>query len=297
MKVVEAQKEVIKELLKNARSPETVTPETVYQIGNEVNRNIVSSMVEKIMLPGSSIEGYENLVELYNKSKSGKACLLLVEHYSNFDIPATYRLLEKQDSLGKEIADSIIAIAGMKLSVDSPMVRAFTEAYTRIVIYPSRTLKQFEGTPKFDEEKKLSNNINRSALHAMIRAKHSGHIILVFPAGTRYREGDPSTKRGLPEIDSYLKSFDHVAFVGIAGNLLKVSDSMENDEINPDIMVLQASPVYSAKEFRTKARESAAGDDLKQAAADSVMKTLEDLHEQAQTIRRTRLADLKQHLG
>ncbi|AFG36773.1 1-acyl-sn-glycerol-3-phosphate acyltransferase [Spirochaeta africana] len=291
-RVVEAQKELIEQLLKNASSGESITPDTVYQIGNEVNRKLVGGLIEKIMLPGSEIMGYEHLEELHNRSKAGESCLLLVEHYSNFDIPAIFRLLERRGETGTAIADSIIAIAGMKLTVENPVVRAFTEAYTRIVIYPSRSLKQYEGTPNWDEEKQLSNNINRAALHAMIRAKHNGHIILVFPSGTRYREGEPATKRGLPEMDSYLKSFDHVAFLGIAGNLLKVTDTMHHDEVTPDVMILNASPVQSAKGFRTAARENATAEDLKQATADAVMQQLDDLHQQAQAVRRERLASL-----
>lgn len=286
--------QLIEQLLKNAKSEEAITPETVYQIGNDTNRELVGSLIEKLLLPGSSIKGYEHLQELHQRSKAGESCLLLVEHYSNFDIPAIYRLLEREGDEGKQIADSIISIAGMKLSIENPMVRAFTEAYTRIVIYPSRSLKSIENTPKYDEEKLLSSKINRAALHAMIRAKHNGHMVLVFPAGTRYRPGDPSTKRGLPEIDSYLKSFDHVLFLGIAGNLLRVTDVMENDEITPDVVVLQASPVQSSKRFRSTAREQATGDDLKQAAADAVMAELEQLHLQAETLRQARLATLTQ---
>ncbi|GAB6090190.1 1-acyl-sn-glycerol-3-phosphate acyltransferase [Spirochaeta dissipatitropha] len=294
MKVTDSQKEVIELLMKNARSPEHITPETVHQIGNDTNRKIIASLIKKIMLPGSCFLGFEHLKEFYERSKAGESCLLLVEHYSNFDIPAIFELLEQQDDSGKEIADSLIAIAGMKLSVEQPLVRAFAEAYTRIVIYPSRSLKRYENSPEWEQEKKVSNNINRAALHHMIRAKHNGHIILVFPSGTRYREGDPGTKKGLPEMDSYLKSFDNVLFLGTAGNLLKVTDSMENDVITPDVIVMQASEVIRARDFRNNARENAPADsDLKQHVADAIMAKLDSLHQSAVSVREERLAALQ----
>ncbi len=288
MTLADTQSHLVQKLLDNAQSEETITPENVYQIGNNVNREIIKTLIDQLMLPGSTINGFENMQELYKRSKNGESCLLLVEHYSNFDIPAIYQVLEQEKELGKEIADSIISIAGMKLSVDNPVVSAFAEAYTRIVIYPSRSLKQFEGTAEYDDEQKLSSTINRAALYSMIKAKHHGHIILVFPAGTRYRENDPSTKRGLPEMDSYLKSFDHVLFLGIAGNLLKVTEEMHNDKLNPDVVVLQASPVLKAKAFRSNARETAeknGASDVKQAAADAIMAKLEEMHNLAEKTR------------
>ncbi|THB64114.1 MAG: 1-acyl-sn-glycerol-3-phosphate acyltransferase [Spirochaetaceae bacterium] len=290
------EQELIEKLMKNAKSTEQITPDNVHQIGNTVNRNLISDMIRSILLPGSCILGFPNLKELVDKSKAGEACLLLVEHYSNFDIPAIYELLDQAGEAGKEVAESLISIAGMKLTVENPVVRAFSEAYTRIVIYPSRSLKQYENTDQFEEEKKLSNNINRAALHNMIRAKHHGHIILVFPSGTRYREGDPSTKKGLPEIDSYLKSFDNVVFLGVAGSLLRVTDVMERDEVTPDAVILSASEVMSAKQFRQEARELGAKKgiaDLKQFAADAVMQKLDEMHNIAQSERQKALAKLK----
>ena len=44
-------------------------------------------------------------------------------------------------------------------------------------------------------------------VNKVIELKKQGKIILVFPSGTRYRPGCPDTKRGLREIDSYLRLF------------------------------------------------------------------------------------------
>jgi glycerol-3-phosphate O-acyltransferase len=212
-----------------------------------------------------------------------------MEHYSNFDIPSLYYLLSRSET-GKEIIPRIVSIAGMKLNSDSPFVLAFTEAYTRIVIYPSRTLASITDPDTLAQERKLSNAINRASLHEMVRQKHSGKLILVFPAGTRYRPGREDTKRGLKEVDSYIKSFDYMVLIGIAGNVLRISPSeaMSDDLVTEDIMVYSVSPVLSCREFRHNAQKTANGEaesGMKQHVADVVMAELQNYHEKAETER------------
>lgn len=269
--------------------PEKITPETVFQPGKPKKRAFINRILEHLLLPGSGITNIEAFEELYRLSQGGAPCLILMEHYSNFDIPCLYYLLQKQQR--PQTADHITAIAGMKLNEESPFVNAFAEAYTRVVIYPSRSLAGISDPEKRKEEEARSRKINMAATRSMIRLKHEGEMILVFPSGTRYREGEPDTKRGVKEVDSYIKSFDYVIFVGLAGNVLRIhpTGDMARDLATRDVVSVTISDVVSCREFRDRVRESPCSKDTKQCVADAVMARLEQLHEQAEAIRQEQL--------
>lgn len=272
------------EMVKNSRHPDTITPENVYQEGNLLNRRVVEGVVSDIIRPESHFANVEAMEKLADLSAQGKSCLILSEHYSNFDIPTIFYLLQKAGKKAAEVADRIVAIASLKLNITSDFVLAFAESFTRVVVYPSRSLEALEGTEKYEPEKTYSRDINRAALKQMIRLKYDGRMILVFPSGTRYRPGKADTKRILKEVDSYLKSFDYMVFVGTAGNILvpNPSEKMELDEIHNDVLIHCASEVIECSEFRRKVREATPADaDVKQAAADAVSAALDELHAQA----------------
>jgi len=289
-------------MVENARVSEDVTGDKVYQPANHKNRRILDEIMEDLLLPGSSFENLEALVDLYKKAQEGKSCLILMDHYSNFDSPAFHYLIRKGlDSLassnsalpdGLVVADSVIFIAGIKLNTDGPFVRAFTEALSRLVIYPSRSLNALEGRPEYETEKKRSRQINMASLAQMVRKKHEGHIILLFPSGTRYRPGIEETRRGLPEVDSYLRAFDYALPIGIGGNILRVNPqgTMADDFVTPDVVILQAGQVFEAGALRAEVRKTLpAGVDAKQATSDRVMEILMGLHKKAKVKRKSLL--------
>ena len=269
----------IKRAMAASKVPSVINDENVYQEGNAEILPILDEMVDALLLPGSGITGLENLEELFAKAESGKSCLLLVEHYSNMDLSILLTLLRDAGGRGKDIRNSIIAISGMKLNEDNPVVAAFAGAYTRIVIYPSRSVQGLD--PEKDKaEIARSSAINRAAMKALIRHKYKGNLVLVFPSGTRYRPGEPETKKGVREIDSYIRSFDYMCFVALNGQILHVQKTdMMNDAVSKDIIRVTTGPVTPCAEFRNNAINSAAEDeDKKQAVADAIMNELEKLH-------------------
>ena len=288
------------------KSPTVVTEDNVFQEGSEEILSYLDKMVEALILPGSGFDGFENMENLYNKAREGKSCLLLLEHYSNLDLSLFSYLLRKAGSIGNEIYRSVVAIAGMKLTEDNPAVNAFASAYTRIVIYPSRSLQHLD-SEKNRAELVRSNAINRAAMKALMSIKHRGRLILLFPSGTRFRPWDPSTKRGVREINSYIKTFDYMCLVAINGEILHVHEGdMMDDTVSKDVVRLTAGPVLSCREFHEKAvlkadtkkhdpESSGEGGneasennlpDLKQAVADAIMSELEIMHAQGEEKRK-----------
>jgi glycerol-3-phosphate O-acyltransferase len=276
----------IKKAMSLSKVATIITEDNVYQEGDTNILPLLDEIVETLALPGSRLYGLENLEELLAKAEAGKSCLLLVEHYSNLDLSIVFTLARNAGGRGADIAKSIIAIAGMKLNEDNPIVAAFAGAYTRIVIYPSRSLHGFD-----DEIKKVelprSTAINRAAMKALNEQKIKGKLILVFPSGTRYRSWDPQTKKGVREIDSYIRSFDYLCFLALNGEVLHVQETdMLNDSVSKDIVTVTAGPVISCAEFRDKVKSNSSDhDDAKQAVADSIMAELEKMHTAAEAER------------
>ena len=194
--------------------------------------------------------------------------------------------------MGKDLAGRIVAIAGMKLNEADPGVRAFTESFTRVVVYPSRSLNAVENKDISEEEKleeeKRAKKINFAAMRAMDGCKRRGQVIAVFPSGTRYRPGKPETKKGLREMDSYLRLFDIMILVSINGNCLRINpespDDMLSDIVVPDTITMTASPIIECKKFRNDVLAGLPEDcpDPKVETVAAVMKVMEGLHYQAE---------------
>ena len=131
------------------------------------------------------------------------------------------------------------------------------------------------------QEMKRSISINRAAMRALEGARHNGKMILVFPAGTRYRPWDPSSKRGVREIASYVKSFSKFCLISINGNILRLNPSgaMEDDILQKDRVIYNISPVHDNREFLNSVRyDLRFFEDKKQAIVDTIMDLLEDMH-------------------
>jgi glycerol-3-phosphate O-acyltransferase len=279
----------IKKVIKVSKAPTVITEDNVYQEGDQNVLEVLDDMVEFVSLPGSRLEGMDNLEKLYKLAESGKSCLLLVEHYSNLDLSILSTFIKNAGELGEKIRNSIIAIAGMKLNEDSPIVAAFTGAYSKIVICPSRSMQNLDPEKDKDEINRV-NGINRAAMKALIRNKYKGKLVLVFPSGTRYRSWEPDTKKGVREIDSYIRSFDYMCFVSLNGEVLHVQKTdMMNDMVAKDIIRVTVSPVAGCNEFRDKVLAETAEEDKKQAVADAIMKELEKMHIAAETERQKQL--------
>ncbi|MDR0497825.1 MAG: 1-acyl-sn-glycerol-3-phosphate acyltransferase [Treponema sp.] len=276
-------RDYIKQVMALSKAERHITDENVHQEGEDEILVYLDLMVKDLVLPGSGIDGLENLEELFAKAESGKSCLLLPEHYSNFDLSLFSYLVRHAGGRGEAIGRSVIAIAGMKLNEDDPIVSAFASAYSRIVIYPSRSFQGLDAE-KDKAEIVRGNAINRAAMKALMEVKSRGRLILLFPSGTRYRPGDPSTKRGVREIDSYIKSFDYMCLVAINGEVLHIrhNDMME-DEVSQDLVRISVGPAISCEEFRDNVRSETGdndigGEDKKQAVADAIMAELERMH-------------------
>jgi hypothetical protein len=281
-------KDTIEEMIRNSRGCPEVTDKNVYQEGNPANKPLLRRIITDLLLPGSRVDGLEHLAELHAFARRKKSCLVLMEHYSNFDLPNFCELLEAAGGEGRQIADALVAVAGVKLNETSRLVLAFTEVYTRVVIFPSRSVRGIKDKGKRREAEHRRARINIAALKTLMSLRRQGRLVLVFPTGTRTRPWDPSTSRGLKEIDTYIKYYGHMVLVAINGNTLLPNPNNNMDEDYPvkDVVRYTVSPVLKCSEFRREAlRAQPDADDAKQAVADHVMAALAALHAGAEKAR------------
>jgi glycerol-3-phosphate O-acyltransferase len=131
-------------------------------------------------------------------------------------------------------------------------------------------------------------------MKALNEVKVSGKLVLVFPAGTRFRPWAPESKRGVREIDSYIKSFDHMCLVSLNGEVLRIQKGdMAEDLLCKDVIRIGVSPVISCTAFRDAAKaeaEKAGAEDKKQAVVDAIMAKLEEMHAEGEKRRETAMA-------
>lgn len=289
--IVEKYADAVGRMIALSEGGPPVDKDHVLREGKPKIRALIDGMIEAHLEEGSGLRNAEAVFELRRLARQGRSTLILSEHYSNADLPALILFLSRLGPEGREAADSIVAMAGIKLHEESPFLRVMTEAYSRLVIYPSRSMeiirRRIKEPRELVHEMVRSRTINRAAMKALARVRSEGRTILVYPAGTRFRPWDPDSKRGVREAASYIKSFDAMVLISINGNILRVSESggMSADLITRDRLVMTVSPVIPCAEFRASVREGGSfRDDRKQMVVDEVMRRLDEMHRAAEPV-------------
>lgn len=270
------------DMIRLSTSPAVINENDVYQKANKNLQKYMDLILDKYFLPSSRLENPEQFKKFYEKVQSGKSALILMEHYSNLDLPALIYLLRKEgEEWARDFADKIVAVAGKKLNEESAAVRVWTEGFSRVVIYPPRSLEHLSKEERAAEEMR-AKRINLAAMRAMDECKRRGEVILVFPAGTRYRPGKSETKKGISGVESYLRVFDIMLLVSINGNALRINpenpDDMMYDILMRDTVILKASDVIECAPFRKGILQGRKDESSRQIVVDKIMTALSSLH-------------------
>lgn len=278
-------RETIKRMLGLSVGSPEIDKGHVYLEADLAIRALIDPILQENLAEGSGLRHADRLFALRRLAGEGKSVLILSEHYSNADLPALIYFLSRLGGEGRAAAEDIVAMAGIKLHEENLLIRVLTEAYTRILIYPRRSLEIIRSRIKephdLVQEVLKSNSVNRAAMKALAAVKAQGKMVLVYPAGTRFRPWDSGSKRGVREIDSYIKTFDFMVLISINGNVLRVNPAGEmiGDLIARDTLVMTVSPVIDCREFRAAIKEEAGfREDKKQRVVDEVMRRLEEMH-------------------
>lgn len=227
----------------------------------------------RLLLPGSQIEGLENLVQLAAAARQGHSCLICFNHRSTLDVPTLAVLLE--DAGRRDLFDQIVWIAGRKLSEDSGLTKVFIQAVNRVMVTPPSWLD----THYDSEERHRAREVNLAAHRAMHDLRHQGWIFGLFPAGTRIRPDDEATQQALPETDSYLRHFQKLLLCRIDGCTLPVSRSQDLTHEVPclDRVTFQFGPVLDTQAWRNQIWSQSPGMERREATAAAIMEQIEQI--------------------
>ncbi|HBD96006.1 MAG: hypothetical protein A2015_16535 [Spirochaetes bacterium GWF1_31_7] len=292
--------EQIKAMIVHSKMNEDIhiTPDNVYQEAYKPNRDTLFNIIKMGHLEGSTLLGTDNLKKLNQLAKEGKSCLILSEHLSNMDVPSMFvRFYDQPDNEMKEIFEKLIFIAGAKLN-QTPLVKLFTEMFTRVVIYAIRSLVKISGDDSKKDEMDLAKKINMRATRKILELKHKNHIFVMYPTGTRYREWDPDSKKGMKETMAYLNSFDYLCCCSINGNIMrpKEHEDMTRETFTQDLLVFNFGEVFESKSFIESINQQNNSitdkDELRQIQVDEIMNKIENLHNNAEKYRKPILEKL-----
>ncbi len=280
----------VQEMMKNIRNSRELKDMDVHQPCNPANRDLVYDIVEDYIRQSSTIIDVHHLEELCRLAQQGHSCIVMSEHYSNFDTIGLYYIVRKRFPHLLECFDNFVFLAAAKLNVESKIVLAFSEAMNRLVIYPARE----KNTGIYDEEEaRTLEQINKKSFLMMQEMKKKGKIIFMFPSGTRYREYKPESKRILEQTAGFLKRFEYMCLIGISGNVLRVQaddEKMANDLLVQDTLVYQIKKPQLCKDFLGSVQddlgelaEDAAN--IKKGVSQKIEEELSLLHKKAESAR------------
>lgn len=242
------------------------TPETVFQVAQTQNRERFAAIIEELLLPGSGVEGVENLKRLHALAAEGRPSLVLSAHVSNLDVPALYTLLKQRGEAA--LFEDIIFIAGRKLTEGCKSIKSMAEMFSRVVISAK--------SPRMNEQEiPVAMAINKAAQKKIAELQRRGKVFLLYPTGTRTRAAVPRTHHGLREIYNYLRKFEFCVFCGIRGNILPPRDDVDMIDEFPrrDTIVYSFGEVRNIEQWLAElaARQPGPAVDRKQLVVDAIM--------------------------
>jgi glycerol-3-phosphate O-acyltransferase len=265
-----------------------LTPENIYQEQHAANRALFFSHASHFLNEGSGIGGLENLARLGQLAADGHSCLVFSEHLSNLDVPTFWMLMKLAGPEYEELFDRIVFIAGRKLNEESGVVKIFAEMFTRIIISPKSFYDSLPDGAEKERPITEAHAINMAAYRKIRELNVAGRIFLIYPTGTRYRHWEPSTGRGLREVEGYLRIFEYFLLASCEGNIMPIAQGVDMADETPrsDRVYINFGPVQESAIFRQRLLNEhtaavARGDDIpdeKQYIMDQIMAGIAALH-------------------
>ncbi len=225
-----------------------LNPDNVVRWADKQHRPLFTDICRRLLLPGSQIVGLDQLQKLTQLARDGQSCLLCLNHRSNLDVPTLDAMLTDFDE--PALFDRLIWIAGRKLEEDENLTSQLIKGFNRILVTPHSWFNTIHPEEQVAEAKR----INMAAERSMLALRHEGWVFSLFPAGTRLRPNDESSKHAIAETDSYLKAFDNLLLCHISGCTLPVSQdhAFVNERPRLDRMVYTFGTVQRTSEWRER---------------------------------------------
>ena len=247
-----------------------LTPENAVQEPNRAAQPVFAAICRRLLLPGSTLVGFDSLATLANLARQGARCLLCLNHRSTLDVPTLYALIEDQADLA--VFHRIIWISGRKLDEDAGVTPLLARCFRRIVVTPKGELLAVQS----EFERRERRRMNVRAYRAMHALRRQGWVLALFPAGTRLRPGDERTGQAIEETDSYLRRADYLVLGQIDGCTLPVARDRDLSHETPrlDRITYTFSSVMESARWRAQAASRHPELDQRQASRRAIMEDI-----------------------
>jgi hypothetical protein len=201
-----------------------------------------------------------------------------LNHRSNLDVPTLGTLL--RDRAESKLFQPIVWIAGRKLEEDAGLTGLLVQSVNRVIVTPH----SWFDLPHSDDEIHAAREINIAAERAIVKLRHEGWVLALFPSGTRIRPDDEATKQAIEETDSYLRLFDYLALCNIDGCTMPVTMDRDLTHETPqlDRITYAFGPVQRTDNWRADAAERFPQLDQRMATARAIRADIESLAPQGQ---------------
>lgn len=249
---------------------EKFSPEHVVRWSQRDLQPHLTRIARRLLLPGSGVKGLDNLAELTELARQGRSCLLCLNHRSNLDVPSLLALLKDTDQ--QEHFHRLVWLAGRKLEEDPGDTPSLVRAFNRVIVTPRSWLVEHRTAVDL----RAAYRINAAAHRAMHDLKHQGWVFALFPAATRQRPRDGSTRKAIPETDGYLKKFEFLLLGRIDGCTLPVTLDHELTHETPvlDCLTVSFGNVQRTDQWRASAWRRFAGASQRSATALAIMEDI-----------------------
>ncbi len=253
--------------------PEPVSHEKVLFWADRKIQTYLFRISRRLLLPGSGIRGIESLQKSIDLVTPGRSCGLFLNHRSNLDVPTLGALLHDVDR--QDLFDKIIWVAGRKLQEDPGLTGLLFQAFNRVIVTP-RSWNMVEHT---DAERREGNLINIAAHRVIHELRDRGWMFALFPTGTRMRPGDKSTMQAIPEIDSFIKSFEFLTPGHMEGCTMPVTREQDLTHETPRLnrVCFTFGQVVETKVWRCRAQQRFPRLTQRQASAQAIMEDISNL--------------------
>ncbi len=151
--------------------------------------------------------------------------------------------------------------------------------FNRVVVTPHSWFEK----QRSEQEEHDARLVNFAAERAVIQLREQGWMFALFPAGTRARPGDDSSRQAIDETDSYLRLFDYLVLAHISGCTLPPSKRRDLAHETPrlDRMIYTFGPLQQTATLRGAAAARFPELDQRAACARAIMEDIEALAPQS----------------
>ncbi len=172
-------------------------------------KNSIAERLTRHFVPEIEVSGSRHLHEVEERLAGMRPVIMIANHLSHADAPVLASALKRKGF--DEIADKLVFMLGIRMK-STPVLNKILDSYSYIPVWPPTII------PKNKKENAESLGMAKKAIIAARENLKNGKVLVIFPEGSRSRNGQLSTVKRV--MAHYMLEMDDsfVVPVGISGS-------------------------------------------------------------------------------